>query len=981
METTTTQSVIGAGAAERLSLQPVSLDVLLSKYAHGGEMSPEQVLDRVAKGLAANEQVPEKWFPKFREALVYSILGGRINASAGLEGVKTTWVNCFVQPLADSVFESVDGVPSIMEAAKQAAQTMRLGGGVGYDFSVIRPKGSWINSTKSYASGPISYMHIFDAMCKTVISAGARRGAQMGVMRCDHPDIFEFISCKRVADPSIPYESRPLRNFNLSVGVTDVLMESLAADKEFELVHVAQPSPSQIAAGAYQRGDGLWVYRKVRARDLYDAIMEGTYARAEPGVLFLDRIQEDNNLRYCESIAATNPCGEEPLPPYGCCDLGHLALMRFVKRTVWEGTPEFDFDKLAEVTGILVRMLDNVLDLTPWPLSQQQAESKAKRRIGIGFTGLGDALIMMGIKYSSHEGRQFAEKAQKVIRDAAYLSSSKLAQERGAFPLFDPVEYLKGVEDDREGTFASGLPEAIKQHIREHGIRNSHLLALAPTGTGSLTFGNNCSSGCEPVFAFGGIRKILQEDGTAKVEKGLANAALLRYQELGGDIDSLPDYFECTSTLDVSAHLEMLKVLAPLVDAAISKTVNLPEDYPFEDFKSVYMDAWAGGLKGLTTYRPNAELGSVLEADNGKTSENPAPQGALAAALDQSDPDRRLRLHKLPETVMSSLRWLDRPHMPDGNESYTYMVENPHGDFAVMVGHYVNGVTHPFEVWVNGAETPRGLGAIAKTLSADMRTYDRGWQMLKLEALRKCGGEPVDIAMPPTGEVRRAPSVVSAFAQIVHYHAEKVGWFGSEGDNSLVDAMMFRKEPKAGAQGTLAWTVDVMNPATGDDFVMFVKELEMPDGSRRPYSVWLAGEYPKAFDGLCKLLSIDMRVLDPAWIGMKLRKLLNYKEPQGDFLARVPGEERQASYPSSIAYMAHLLLHRFQCLGILGAGGVVATANSFLEADKPEIDEAAQRFANKPMNGSKCPECHVNAVMKYNGCDRCSNCSYVGSCG
>ena len=421
----------------------------------------------------------------------------------------------------------------------------------------------------------------------------------MGVMRCDHPDIFEFISCKRVADTSIPFEARPLRNFNLSVGVTDLLMESIGPDKEFELVHKAQPSPSQIGAGAYQRSDGLWVYRKVRARDLYDAIMQGTYERAEPGVLFLDRIQEDNNLRYCEEITATNPCGEEPLPPYGCCDLGHAALMRFVKRTVWEGKPEFDFNKLAQVTSILVRMLDNVLDLTSWPLPQQQAESKAKRRIGIGFTGLGDTLIMMGLKYSSQEGRDFAERVQKVIRDAAYLGSVELAKERGAFPLFNASEYLKGVEEDREGTFASGLPEPIKQQIREHGIRNSHLLALAPTGTGSLTFGNNCSSGCEPVFSFGGIRKILQEDGSTKLEMGLANPALLRFQQLGGDIDNLPDYFECTRTLDVSAHLEMLKVLAPLVDAAISKTVNLPEDYPFDAFKSVYMDAWVGGAEGF----------------------------------------------------------------------------------------------------------------------------------------------------------------------------------------------------------------------------------------------------------------------------------------------------------------------------------------------------------------------------------------------
>ncbi|MHC3436472.1 MULTISPECIES: adenosylcobalamin-dependent ribonucleoside-diphosphate reductase [Delftia] len=655
MEIATIANAAGSstGISQATQLQPISLAVLLEKYAQGGETSPEQVKDRVANGLAAVEHTPEEWAPRFREALDFTILGGRINASAGLPGVKATWVNCFVQPLSDSLCESVDGVPSIMEAARQAAQTMRLGGGVGYDFSVIRPKGSWINSTKSYASGPISYMHIFDSMCKAVISAGSRRVAQMGVMRCDHPDIFEFISCKKVSDLSIPLDARPLRNFNLSVGVTDKLMQAVVADGRFDLVHDAMPSPTQIAAGVVQRDDGKWVYRTVRARDLYDAIMQGTYARAEPGVLFLDRIQEDNNLRYCEAITATNPCGEEPLPPYGCCDLGHLALHRFVTRTVWEGEPEFDFDRLAQLTPVLARMLDNVLDLTPWPLPEQEAESKAKRRIGIGFTGLADALIMMGLKYSSAQGRAFAAKVQETIRDAAYAGSSELAMERGSFPLFDADLYLEGVRDDMEGTFASQLPEGIKQQIRAHGIRNSHLLALAPTGTGSLTFGNNCSSGCEPVFSFKEIRRIGKADGSIR-EEAVLNAAFLRYQELGGDIEKLPDYFESSQELPVAAHVEMLNVLAPMVDAAISKTVNIPADYPYEDFKSVYMDAWSGGLKGLTTYRPNAELGSVLAVDNGESNGIGKPNGHPVNDLDQSDPDRRVWLHALPETVMSS---------------------------------------------------------------------------------------------------------------------------------------------------------------------------------------------------------------------------------------------------------------------------------------------------------------------------------------
>lgn len=292
------------------ALQEVSYEQLMKKYGRG-ESSPEEILDRVARGLASNESDQEKWTVIFRDALEYCILGGRINASAGVDHVQTTWINCFVQPIADSVFEPVNGVPGIMEAARQAAQTMRLGGGVGYDFSPIRPKGAWIAKTKSLASGPISYMEIFNSMCSTVISAGARRGAQMGILRCDHPDIEEFIVAKRVDDPKMPWDRRPFRNFNLSVGVTDALMEAVEADGEFELVHVAEPGPDIKAKGAYRREDGKWVYRKVRARDLYDKIIRATYERAEPGVVFLDRINQDNNLRYIETIAATNPyaCG------------------------------------------------------------------------------------------------------------------------------------------------------------------------------------------------------------------------------------------------------------------------------------------------------------------------------------------------------------------------------------------------------------------------------------------------------------------------------------------------------------------------------------------------------------------------------------------------------------------------------------------------------------------------------------------------
>lgn len=938
-----------------IQLQEVSSIELVRKYGRAGETTPAAIMDRVAKGLAKTEQEEKQ----FRKALDYCILGGRINANAGMND-NTTYMNCFVQPLADSVYDSVDGVPGIMQAVREAAQTMRLGGGVGYDFSPIRPKGAWINKTNSLASGPVSYMDIFNSMCTTVISAGSRRGAQMGVLRCDHPDIEDFITCKRVDDPNMPWDKRPYRNFNLSVGMTDKLMQAVKDNAMFDLVHVAEPGPDIKAKGAFKTPEGLWVYRQVSAIDLYNKIIRATYERAEPGVIFLDSINKDNNLRYCETIAATNPCGEQPISPYACCDLGHVNLTKFVTNTIWQGTPAFDWIALESAVSALVRMLDNVLDITNYPLPQQQVEAMAKRRIGIGMTGLADTLIMLGCKYSSEQGREFASAVMQTIRYTAYATSVELAKELGAFPMLNADNYLA------EGTFASRLPMEIQDSIRVHGIRNSHLISLAPTGTGSLTFGNNCSGGCEPVFDFVQTRYILQPDGSRK-QVQLTDYAALVYQSFGGDINNLPDYFESAQTLDVQAHLLMLEALAPYVDAAISKTVNVPADYPYDDFSAVYMRAWESGLKGITTYRPNNEIGSVLVSSK---------DAKKTESLDDADPDRRVRLTKLPESVMKELRWLDRPHMMDGNPSYTYMVESPFGDFSTMIGHFVGeSGTHPFEVWVNGAEAPRALGAVAKTLSADMRTFDRQWLQLKLDALKKCNSQEFEMSMPPTGEVRKVSSPVSAMSILIDYHAQKIGWLdGQCDDNSkLVDAMMFLKEPKSATQGTLSWTVDIDNPATGDNFAMFVKELEMPDGTRRPYSVWTAGSYPKAMDGLCKLLSIDMRIADPAWIGMKLRKLLSYKEPQGDFFARVPGEQRSQSYPSTVAYVAALLLHRFGVLGILDANGN--------NKDGKSIEQQADKPMSAGSSDKPCTECGAHTLIKYNGCEKCTSCGQIGSCG
>ena len=716
-----------ASATPTLPPQPISTDVLREKYLKDGETSAEQLYDRVARALASVEK-PElraEFEAKFRRNLDAGAIGaGRIMSAAGT-GIQATLINCFVQPVGDCI-QGVDkdGYPGIYEALREAAETMRRGGGVGYDFSRIRPKGAHVKGTASTASGPCSYINVFDHSCATVESAGARRGAQMGVLRIDHPDVLEFITAKRTPGR--------WNNFNVSVGVTDAFIEAVQQGATWELVHPAEPNAEHKSQGAHQRADGQWVYRTLPAQELWDTIMKSAYDFAEPGILFLDRIQTDNNLRAIESINATNPCGEQPLPPYGCCDLGPVILTKFVRHPFNHGgEASFDFAAFADSVALQVRALDNVLDLTHWPLPQQEMEAQAKRRIGVGFTGLGDTLVMLGLRYNAQEGRDMAQRIAECMRDAAYLASVELAVEKGAFPKFDAKTYLA------EGTFASRLPDEIKKHIKKHGIRNSHLLSIAPTGTVSLAFADNASNGIEPAFSWTYNRKKREADGS-RSEYEVQDHAYRLFMALGGDAAQLPPAFVNALEMSAHDHVAMMQAVQPYIDTSISKTVNVPADYPYEDFKQLYLQAWSARLKGLATYRPNAILGAVLEVKPTEATPAPAPGVAAAPAPTPVDPMRTV-IESRPLGALDAMAEKIEYWTHDGAKSLYLIVSFlpvPRGDGKGTVDRAIEffmpvGQSGESQQWITASMRLLSLaarGGFLERALSDMRkvAWDRG---------------------------------------------------------------------------------------------------------------------------------------------------------------------------------------------------------------------------------------------------------------
>jgi len=684
---------------------------------------------------AAQAETPEKRRDHalgFAQALSgYRFLpAGRILAGAGT-GRSVTLFNCFVM---GAIADSMDAIFSNL---REAALTLQQGGGIGYDFSTIRPKGAPVEGVGADASGPVSFMDVWDAMCRTIMSAGSRRGAMMATLACDHPDVEEFIEAKRAA--------RRLSMFNLSVLVSDPFMAAVKADGEWPLSF------------------GGRVFKTLKARELWDKIMRSTYDYAEPGVIFIDRINALNNLGYCETIHSTNPCGEEPLPPYGACLLGSINLSRLV-RNPFEDDAALDLEELEALTRTAVRFLDDIIDVSRFPLEAQRGEAQAKRRIGLGVTGLADALIFCRTRYGSSESLTLIDQWLSALSHAAYRVSAELAREKAPFPLFDQEEYLAR-------PFVRALPQDIRELIARYGIRNGLLTSIAPTGTISL-FAGNVSSGIEPVFAHTYDRRVLLPDGSSSTET-VCDFAVRSFRARFGDATELPDYFVSAQTLSPDDHLAVQAAAQKHIDSSISKTINVPAAISFEGFKDIYLSAYELGCKGCTTYRPNEVTGAVLSAPaDGEDDAGDEPQLPLEPARPRETGG-----------VVYMMKPLDRPDVLVGRTYKIKWQDADHAFYITVNDVEKDGRRRPFEVFINS----KNMEAYAWTLALTRM----------ISAVFRRGGDvsfvvdEMKAVFDPRGgqwmEGHYVPSLLAAIGEVIERHLVAIGFMASHEGAPVTD--------------------------------------------------------------------------------------------------------------------------------------------------------------------------------------------------
>ena len=754
-------------------MTPISSQIWDMKYrlkaVDGAAMDKtlEDSWRRVAGALAAPEGDAEHWQAEFYKALedFRFLPAGRILAGAGTER-HVTLFNCFVMGRVP------DDMAGIFEQLKEAALTMQQGGGIGYDFSTLRPKGAPVLGVGADASGPLTFMDVWDSMCRTIMSAGFRRGAMMGTLRCDHPDIEAFIEAKR--DPG------RLRMFNLSVLVSDDFMAAVKADQAWQLSF----------AGT--------CYKTVSARELWDRIMRSTYAYAEPGVIFIDRINKTNNLSYCEEIFATNPCGEQPLPPYGACLLGSINLASLVQ-SPFEEDAALDIEALGRLVATSVRMLDNAISISRFPLEAQQKEAQDKRRIGLGVTGLADALIMCRARYGSEHANALTASWLAALRDAAYLTSARLAEEKGAFPLFAAEPYLASHT-------LRHLSAEIRAEIERSGIRNALLTSIAPTGTISLLAGN-ISSGIEPVFSYSYRRNLLMPDGSRKTES-VSDYAYRLFRELKGENTPLPEYFVDAQQLHPSDHLVVQALAQKYIDSSISKTINCPEEIGFEEFRDIYSEAFELGCKGCTTYRPNPVTGAVMET---------ADAGATGGAADEAGSGTQVELPLRQPAVKprdayeaGGVVYMTQPlERPESLPGSTYKIRWPESDHAIYIT--INDILRdgrraPFEIFINSKNTEHYAWTVALTrmISAVFR---RGGDISFVV-------EELKAVFDPRGgqwmEGRYVPSILAAIGEVIEHHLSVIGFAalapplaGRQGGGEGASRQRLRNCPRCGQFGVI----------------------------------------------------------------------------------------------------------------------------------------------------------------------------------